>query len=76
MAFYRVDRTDATDLDEYDGFVVRASGPKQALAQVLDGPGDQPFKGFKADGSNAAVSKLVDGRQTEPAVILASYFAA
>jgi hypothetical protein len=76
MAFYRVDRTDATEIGEYDAFIVRASGPKQALAQVLAGPAEQPFKGFKADGSNAVVSRLVDGRATDPAVVLGSYFGA
>jgi len=74
MAFYLVTRSDATDLGEYDAMIVRASGPKQALREVLRGPAEQPFQGFKADGSNARVERLHDGRQTAPSVILSSYF--
>lgn len=74
MAFYIVTRTDATDLEEYDALVVRASGRKQALALVTRGPADEPFAGFRKDGTNARVDKLEDGREHKHAVILASYF--
>jgi hypothetical protein len=76
MAFYIVTRTDATELEEYDALVVRAKGRKQALDLVLTTCGGEPFDGFKANGSNARVWRLPDGRDHDNAVILASYISA
>jgi hypothetical protein len=76
MALYHVFRTDATDENEYDAFVVRAKGRKQALELVTKAVADQPFQGVKADGSNVAVERIADTRDADNRVIVASYFAA
>jgi hypothetical protein len=76
MALYHVFRTDATDENEYDAFVVRAKGRKQALALITKGPADQPFQGVKADGSNVSVVRIQDTRDTDNRVIVASFFGA
>ncbi|MDH6123843.1 MULTISPECIES: hypothetical protein [unclassified Kitasatospora] len=76
MAFYLVTRTDATDLGEYDALIVRAKGKRQALNLVTRAAADEPFAGFKKDGSNARVERLTDGRDHDNSVLLASYFGA
>jgi hypothetical protein len=73
MAFYIVTRNDHVDAEQYDALIVRARGRKQALDLVTDN--GSPFDGFKADGSNATVTKLEDSREHDNAVLLASYIA-
>jgi hypothetical protein len=77
MAFYIITRTDATELGEYDALIVRAKGKRQALELVTrSGAANEPFDGFKKDGSNARVERLEDSREHDNAVLLASYFGA
>ncbi|WBP87024.1 hypothetical protein [Kitasatospora cathayae] len=73
MAFYLIARTDSVNENEFDGFVVRAKGRRQALELVTGGKTGEPFDGFKKDGSNVRVEKLDDSRQHNNSVILASY---
>jgi hypothetical protein len=73
MAFYLVTRTDFAGENEYDSLVVRAKGKRQALNLVTGGTDGTPFDGFHKNGSNAHVEKLIDGRDTDNRVIIASY---
>lgn len=76
MPLYEVSRTDSTDYDEYDAVVVRASNETDALNVVLTSPGHwlydgKPMRGFRADGSNASVERIVEDGPTE--IILGSF---
>jgi hypothetical protein len=62
---FRVKRTDHVDYDEYDEVIVRAGNESEALTLVLTSPGHwlydgEPMRGFRADGSNADVERVVE----------------
>jgi hypothetical protein len=65
VPIFKVVRTDGHDYDEYDEVIVRAGNESEALTVVLTSPGHwlydgEPMRGFKADGSNASVERVVE----------------
>ncbi|WP_328967933.1 hypothetical protein [Streptomyces sp. NBC_00239] len=76
MSIFKVGRTDGHDYDEYDAVIVRAGNETGALELVLTSPGHwlydgKPMRGFKADGSNATVTRVVEDGPAE--IVLSSY---
>jgi hypothetical protein len=76
VPIFKVARTEHTDYDEYDEVIVRAGNESDALELVLTQPGHwlydgKPMHGFRADGSNASVERLVEDGPAE--ILLGSF---